>query len=284
VSANLLYSFREGLEGLRRARLASFVAVSTTTLALVLMGAFLIITINLGKFVDGLRSKVEFEVFIDNSYDEAQARELGERLRAVPGVASVEFISKDAAAMEFQKTFGDNAFDLLDENPLPASFRVKLAKEYRTTRGAAGVAQAVSALEGVDEVVYRRDLLTLVEKYLHLAVAVDLTVGVLIAFGALLLVSNTTRLIILSKRDVIEVMKLVGATKAFIRRPFLIEGVVQGFLGGLAAAVLLFGAVRLIRMEIPGLVTAPKEIYAALILFGLVLGVIGSFVAVRKFL
>ena len=224
------------------------------------------------------------EVFIDNALDDKEISSLETELKKLPGIANVEFISKTAAAKIFQQEFGADVFDILEENPLPSSFKVFINSEYRGSEGARTVTEQIEQLDGVDEVVYRRGVLDLLEQYAKLAIEIDIALGLLVGLGSLLIVSNTIRLIILAKMHVLQAMKLVGATRWFIRSPFIIEGGIQGLLGGVVAAGFISLAVKVFSLEIPAFLIVNAHIYSLLIILGLILGVVGSLIATRRFI
>ena len=205
------------------------------------------------------------------------------------GVANLTFISKEMAIREFQNLFKDKQddyFETLGYNPLPASFRVKLQDNYRTAAGAEVVFKALSSLEDIreEDIVYTREYLVILEKYIKFAIAIDFIVGIIVCLSALLLVSNNIRLIILSKNKIIETMKLVGATNFFIRTPLFIQGIAQGFLGGIISALFLYTLLKLAAIEIPGFISVDWRIYLLLANLGILLGFAGSFAAVRRYL
>ncbi|MDZ7261194.1 MAG: ABC transporter permease [candidate division KSB1 bacterium] len=280
----IVYSIKEGLKGFRQARLSSLISISTITISLVIIGIFLIAIVNLTKFISSLKERVEFEVFIDNSLGDQKIEELKKTIASFVGVQTVEFISKEEAAKIFKETFGDDIFDILEENPLPASFRIKLAEAYRSPEGAKYISELIGQLEGVDEVVYRADLLRLLDKYIKLVMGLLLGVGGSVCIGSIFLVYNNIRLIIAARWDTIEIMKLVGATRGFIRRPFIIEGMLQGLLGAAGALALLYGITTLIINKFPGFIEVDARIFGGILIFGLLLGMLGSLVSVRRFL
>ncbi len=285
----LIFLLKEGFGGLFRARFASMVAVATVAISLVLIGFFLVVTINLGRLFENLRSRVELEVFLDDSFDSLRIEELEEQIQRFEGVETVTFISKEQAVAEFKQLFQgqeEDYFETLGFNPLPASFRIKLTESYRSSTGAEKVFRYLSTLDGIreEDIVYRREFLVLLEKYFEIALVVDLVIGAIVCLSALLLVSNNVRLIILSKQKVIETMKLVGATQRFIRIPLFIQGVTQGFIGGLFAALFLYGLIKLAAVELPGYVKVSWELYPLLVLSGGLLGLAGSYSAVRRHL
>ncbi|MCH7674791.1 hypothetical protein IIA28_10085 [candidate division KSB1 bacterium] len=286
---SLFFVLREGFGGLRRSRFSGFVATATVAISLILIGIFLIITVNLGKFVQFLRSRVELEVFLDDSFDEIKIQDLTAEIKQMAGVANLTFISKEMAIREFQNLFKEKQndyFETLGYNPLPASFRVKLQDNYRTAAGAEVVFKALSSMEDIreEDIVYTREYLVILEKYIKFAIAIDFIVGIIVCLSALLLVSNNIRLIILSKNKIIETMKLVGATNFFIRTPLFIQGIAQGFLGGIISALFLYTLLKLASIEIPGFISVDWRIYLLLANLGILLGFAGSFAAVRRYL
>lgn len=286
----MFFVIREGLTGLVKARLAGFVAILTIVISLILIGIFLIITVNLGNFVGYLRSRVELEVFLDDSFDEAHIKRLGEDIQAVEGVEEVVFISKEMAVLEYQNLFKDGQedyFETLGFNPLPASYRVKLLEGYRTAEGAEHVFTEICAMPDIKEedVVYRRDFLVRLEKYIKVAIGIDFVVGTIVCLSALLLVSNNIRLIILSKQRIIETMKLVGATRFFIRMPLYIQGVIQGAIGGIISAFFLYLLQKIGSLEeVPGILSIDWRLYVLVASLGVLLGLAGSVTAVRRYL
>jgi len=286
---SLFFILKEGFEGLFRAKFAGFVAMVTVAISLILIGIFLIITLNLERFVDFIRSRVELEVFLDDSLDEMKIQELSEGINKMDGVGEVTFISKEMAILEFKKLFNQQEsdyFETLGTNPLPASFRIKLQKEFRSFSGAEMVYNAITALDDIsdEDVVYRREFFVKLEKYVNIAIAIDIVVGAIVCLSALLLVSNNIRLIILSRDRIIKTMKLVGATRNFIRFPLFIQGTVQGLLGGIAAAVFLYALIKVTSIEIPGLIMVSWKVYFLLAASGLCLGLVGSLTAMRRYL
>jgi len=282
--SGLWYSIREGLEGFRRAPFSSFVSVSTVALALTLLGAFVAVSLNLNRLAAALQKHMTFEVFIDDALERAAVTALEQRIRSIPGVATVEFISKEAAAQAIKEEFGADVLDLLGENPLPASFRIALAAQSRSAPLAESVAAQLRTLKGVTEVVYRAELFQLLDRYLQLAITIDMAVGIALLLGSVFIIFNTIRLIIHAKRQIIETMKLVGATPGFIRRPFLVEGMLQGGAGGALATVCLWLLMRVASLEAPHLIVLPRLFFPAVLAAGIVLGWMGSFLAVRRLL
>ena len=290
----LSYTLREGLAGFRRAKLASVASVSALAIALVLIGMFALLGWQGQRLSDVLRQRAgEAEVFL-RAVSADVAAQTGERLAALPGIESAEYISHEQAAETFRETFGDGADLFDDEQFLPASYRIRVGGAYAQPDSLAGLARRIGSWEAVDEVSYDDALLEAVERNRRAFTLIGLAVACLVGLAALLLVGNTVRLSIYARRMLIRTMKLVGATNAFIRRPFLVEGLVQGLLAGVIAAVALWGLYTLLLGELraadalgagsgwPG--GTPALALGGVLLLGVVLGLIASWGAVRRFI
>jgi cell division transport system permease protein len=288
VSQSLIFVLREGVGGIKRARLSGLTATATVTVSLVLIGIFLILTVNMNRLIQELRSRVELEVFLDDSLDQAKAAELASKIKELQPVETVLFVSKDEAVEEFQRLFKDKEdyFETLGHNPLPASFRISLAKEFRNSEGAEEALHRLQAFEEIREqdVVYRSEYLLILEKYVSMAVVIALLVGAILCVSALFLVSNNIRLIILSKKKIIETMRLVGATAFLVRMPLFIQGVFQGLFGGVLSALFLYAVMALVTREIPDFLKVNWEIYIIVLNLGIILGFAGSFMSIRRHL
>ncbi|KAB2923627.1 MAG: ABC transporter permease [Bacteroidetes bacterium] len=283
-----LYTVKEGFSGFRRARLSSVITIFTMTISLLLLGLFAVIYSNTNAIIQSFRDKVEFEVFLAVEADDAQAGRVHDALLAVPGVESAAFISKEDAAAIFKREFGEDIRTVLQFNPLPASFKVRLASEYRNSDSARIAAARLAALDGVDDVVYRKALLEILDRRVKVFVSASAAIGATLLIATLFLISNTIRLTIYAKRKMITTMKLVGATRGFIRTPFLIEGMLHGVAGGALAAALIAGFVLAARTfvsaDLSEFLAVEGWFYGVLVAAGVVLGLLGSLWSVKRFI
>ena len=279
-----LYTIAEGFKGLKRAKFSTSVSIVTIFLTLILIAVLLIFIFNVQRVVTQIQSRMELEVFIDNSFLQAQIDSLRQQILNTEGVETIRFVSKEAAAEIIKQQLEQDVFEILDANPLPASFQIKLKPTFHTTKKTQVIFDKLVKLDGVDDILYRYDLLVLLEKYMHLFLIIMVIIGALLAFGSIVLVSNTIKLVILSRSTIIEIMKLVGATRGFIRRPFIVEGMIQGIAGGFLASLFFYSLFKIIKLEIPGLILIDQKIYTILLLLGFFFGFIGSLLAIRKFL
>ena len=279
---------RESLSGFTRTKLSTAISIITVGISLLLLGIFAVITINASRFIEALRAKVEMEAFLQEPINREQIGALINKVSVVEGVDSLVFISKDAAAQIFKEEFGEDIKKVLDFNPLPPSLKIFIKPAYRNTEAVEKIYNELVALKGIDQVVYRKELLQLIDKRTKTINNVTLGLGLLISLSAILLVSNTIRLAIYAKRRLIRTMELVGATYAFIRLPFLVEGLIQGILGGLLASLLLYGVLeytaRLLATDFSSYIHMPVSFYMVVIAAGTLLGLVGAVISIVRFM
>ncbi len=286
---SLGYMLKEGFAGLKRARLAAFTSIFSLFVAVLLIGVLTRVGFNAYEVSQMLKQQVEVEVFLEN-VDEQTTNELQQRIGEEPIVAEMNYISRDSASKVFREEFGMGGEALADLNFLPASFRVLVSDEASVAQ-VDSLVQVINDYRGVDEVRFNLALLELLERRTEQLVLIGAAIGLFILFVAIILVFNTIRLTIYAKRDLIRAMKLVGATNGFIRRPFLLEGVVQGVIaGGLAAGLvyLLFDWIVPIYFTQIGVLSWPfgewYYLIGGIVLLAIIMGWWGSRWAARKFI
>jgi cell division transport system permease protein len=284
MSLNVMYGFGEGWRGLRRARLATVVTVTTVALMLFLLGSFVLVTVNIRQIVETFKKKMSFEVFIDNTLNESQIDILSNKLTRVSGVQKVDYISKENALRIFQLEYGNDLISLLGENPLPPSFQIILKPLYRTPDRAESVVKRINLLEGVDEVIYRGRLFKLVDQWSRVVLIVDFGLLIIVFVAALLLIANTLRLTISAQSKNIQIMRLVGAKTMFIRLPYLIQGMVEGGLGGAISTVALWLVYKGILFRFPVQLHGVSVALLSPFVLGFFLGITGSHIGLKRFL
>lgn len=241
---------KEGIAGLGRAKLAAFTSIFSLFIAVLLIGVLFRIGYNAYEVSQLIRQQVEVEVFLEN-LNQASTRQLEDRLSQKQEIAGISYISSDSASKIFQQEFGLGSESIADLNFLPASFRLTMSDEYNVVQ-IDSLVQVIRTYEGVDEVRFNLALLQTIESRTETLFIIGSALGSFILLVAMILVFNTIRLTIYAKRDLIRAMKLVGATNAFIRRPFLIEGILQGIIGGgIASAAIYFMFEYLVPHFIP---------------------------------
>ncbi len=284
----LPYSLSEGLAGLRRAKFAAFASTSAMTVALVLIGLFGLVAFEAQEVSNWLRQRVgELRIYLTDEAGETVAEALRTRAAATPGVEEAEYISPAEAQVIFERDFGEGAEDFYETPFLPAEIKVRVASDYATPDSLTSLAEEFASWNRVDDVIFNQALLVKVQQNLRLISIVGLSLGTLVVLAALFLVANTIRLTVYARRLLIRTMKLVGATDAFIRRPFVVEGIVQGAVGGVGASLILWALYRFAAGQLPQLgaqtTLGGLALAGALIGVGVVLGWVGSYFAVRRF-
>lgn len=235
---SIKYIVREGFTGFKRAKLAATTSIFSLFIAVLLLGVLTRIGYNVYSQAMSIKDLIEVEVFLFD-VDERTTSQIRQQLENEELVQEVTYISKDSASAVMRQEFGTGAEELVELNFLPASFRLSV----NTDAGVEQIENLVSNLRnyrGVDEVEYNAALLRVMESNLNTFTVAGGAIAVLILLAALILVYNTIRLTIYAKRDLIRAMKLVGATNKFIRSPFIVEGVLQGFIAGMAAVFTVF--------------------------------------------
>lgn len=232
--------------GLRTTPMTSLAALLTIAVTLVLSAAFALLLRNLHGVVERLGEDVRVTAWLTTDVDDARAREMAASLAETPGVASVEYISRDEARRRFSADGADHAtmIEALEENPLPASLELVIAPAARSTAGVAAVVDAVQTTPGVDDVAHEQEWIDGYARALSLLRAVGVVLGSVLAAATLLIVANTVRLALHARQREIEILSLVGASRSFIVMPHVLEGVLQGVAGGALAWLVLAALFR----------------------------------------
>lgn len=279
-----LFTIKEGFKGFGRARLSTTITIISVAFALLLIGYFIMFSININNLIGDVRSKIELDVFLIPAINETDGLKIKQQIERIEGINGADLISKEEAARKFEKEFGRNVIDVLGTNPLPVSCTVKIKEGYQNVVSINGIVREIEKINGVDEVVYQRDLLSVIDRYINLIYIIAGSIGFLLIVIAVVLLYNTIRLTILARRDIIEIMKLVGATASFIRRPFVVEGFMQGLIGALIACLLLFLSLLMVQQWIYPYAVGRPEVYAFLVIFGMLIGLFSSRLSVSKHL
>lgn len=289
----LVYFARAALRGLLGSPLPSAVSIATIALAVIPLGGLSVITANMRDLLDRQGESRQVTAFLAIDFDAGEEAALARRAATLAGVSRVELVTREAALERFRERLGGGALlDALEENPLPASIEVTLAPGADRAEEAGAVASALRALPGVDEVAGGEAWVEGYARALALVRSAGLGLGAILALATLLIVANTIRLAVYARRDELDILALVGASRTFLRVPYLVEGVIQGLLGGALGVVLLYG---LFRIAVPQLGDAlelflgwsePRFLAAegiiALIAGGAAFGLVGAAVAVAR--
>lgn len=272
-----------------RLRSSSLSSIISNSLVLFTIGVVMLLIFNAKKLSDYVKENIGFTVVLHDDVRDVEANFLRKTLDATPYIRSTEYISKEVAAKELQKELGEDFIGFLGYNPLSSSIEVRLKAQYANPDSIRKIEDELMAQRPVKEVFYQKSLVNLVNENVSRISAILLLFSGLLFFVALVLINNTIRLAVYSKRFLINTMKLVGATWGFIRSPFLIRSIWYGVYASFLACLLLSGVVYLVQSEFYEILNF-EQVELLAILFGLVtaLGVIinlvSTFFAVNKFL
>ena len=283
-----LYLVSEGIRSLWRTKTTALATISAIGIA----ASFVVFSAVVGENISGIiqiaRGQYEFQVFFSEDVDNIRAAELVDQIGAIEGIKFASLITKEEAADIFQREFGENIFDLLEENPLPPGSVLKLRQPKDGRIDVNPIIKQIELVEGVDEVRYQGRLISLIERYYEGFFAAVTALAAAILFGTVILISNTIRLSIYARRDLIRILKLVGATDRFVRFPFMIEGILEGFFGSLIAATVSYGFVEgsnyFLSLFTQYRLVWQFQIVALLVGVIVFFSFVGSMRAVRKFL
>lgn len=281
---SFLYSIKEAFYGFSKARVSTFITIFASFFLISILAVFAVLSSNVYRIANILNANFDMQVYLANTLSDSEIQVLKHDLEKRDDIKEVRYISKEQAAEEFMQAFGNDIFDALEENPLPASFVLLLFENSSAKRDVDAFAAELQSQSEIDEVVLHQQSLNTLLKFSKISRLVLYILFVLVFLGSLFMISNTIRLIILARRPLIDTMKLVGATNAFIQRPFLIQGVLQGSIGGGAAAGFVYLFIKFVTLQWPGLILFPNYSYLILIFSGVFFGLVGSIFAVKRFL
>ncbi|WP_194192172.1 permease-like cell division protein FtsX [Clostridium chrysemydis] len=283
----------DALKSLKRNKTICFASVLTVLITFFVLGAFLLVTKNVGLALDDIQSKVELKVFLKDDIKLIEQREVEIKLNELDGVQEVVYESKEDAFKNFQDATKENKGLLegysLDKNPFPASFVVKL----KDPSYAKAITDAIQNMPGVESIGNQQDLIKTITKLVNIVKIIGFGLFVILVGVAIFLIMNTTKLTVYSRRREIGIMKFVGATDWFIRWPFIIEGMIIGLVGSLLAVIVVLGGYNMFYSWIVDKVLiinlAPiSYVYTTMLwqfaLGGLVVGGVASYASLRKFL
>lgn len=285
---NPSYYFKEFIRYLKTAKSAVFSSIIVIALAVLLLGVYITISINSVKLLKLIRDKVEIDAYLIDSVQPADITKLTNSIKTIGGVKTVTYISKEEAAKIFAEEFGQDILDVFDYNPLPPSLKITLYDEYKTIERIEKIKTELQKNGEINDIVYAQKNLEIIERNSQSLVFLNLSLLVIITFSSIFLIGNTIRLMIVAKKDTIEIMKLIGATKETIRTPFIMEGFFQGLVGSLLAVLLLevflgYFYATYTNNDFNFSIIDTKFLIL-LVVFGTLLGTFGSAISIRRFL
>ncbi len=289
VSQNRVAQAEESKYTRRKVRTASVSTVVSIGLVLFMLGTLGLILLNANKITNYVKENIRFQVIIKENVKEVEITQLKKRLQSADHTRKVKYIDKEEAKKILQKDLGEDFVDFLGYNPLLPSLDVNLKADYAEPDSIAWIRDDLTQSSIVKEVDYSPDLVQKIDRNVRKLSIILLGFSILLLIVAIALINNTIRLAIYSKRFLIRTMQLVGATRWFIQRPFLLKGLSQGLLGSCLAIFLIAGLIYLIQEQMQEFfdiqdIPTFAMLFSGVILMGLLISLLSTMLAVRKYL
>ena len=292
----LTFFIREAFQGIKNNGFIHLVAIGTITFSLLTFGIFIVTVINLDRIFDDWGKRTQIIVYLDaDSTDEAISA-AKKSISRLPQTEQITYISKEKSLTILRESLQKQAsiLDNLDENPLPPSFEVQLKEEHTSQESLQAFVDEVLKLDSVSDADYGQEWLKKFSAFISMIKLVGMGVGGFLLLATIFIISNTIKLTIYSRREEIEIMKLVGATSFSIQIPFFLEGIAQGFMASILSLGILFVSYKLLIYKITidyslylgyvGFVFLPQKLILQLILLGIILGIFGCAFSMGRFL
>ncbi|MCH3950682.1 MAG: permease-like cell division protein FtsX [Acidaminococcus sp.] len=286
------YYLKETFKSIKRNSLMSIASISTVALSILVLGLFLVMVLNVNNIARYLENQVQVTVYMEDSANAAQRRQVEQKLKLTQGVMEVKAVTKEQALKKFKERLREQQ-KLLDalgeENPFPYSFEVKVDKPERIQQ----IVPEIENMPGVETAKFGQEVVKHIFQLTRILRLGGILLIVMLAIATLFIISNTIRITVFARRREVSIMKFVGATNWFIRWPFLLEGMIMGFIGALIASAALYEIYETVQAKIyatlaffPLLPLWPFMGYlcACLVLVGTFIGAAGSAISLRKFL
>jgi cell division transport system permease protein len=268
---------------------ARFNSIVSISLVLLLTGIMLFLGLIANRLSKHVKENITLSVIVDDEMFLPDAKMFQQRLETTPWAKTVQYIDKEQALKDLKENLGENPEDLLGSNPLLASFEIYLNADYANTDSIQVIEASLRKEKNVDDVLYRKDLIHLVNENVKRISVVLLVLAFFLTIISFSLIRNTVRLLIYSKRFLIRTMQLVGASNNFIRKPFLIENLWTGIVSAIVATTILAGLMAYVEQRLNGTLQlldfgTMAVVFLTLLLFGLLIIISATWLAVTRYL
>ena len=290
------YFVRRALINLRQNIFVNVVTIGTITLALLIVSLFLLVFVNLENAAENWSERVQVTVYFDRELAPQEQETLRSKIIAIPGAQRVSYVTRDEALKRFKSRLRGQETLLEGVRPeiLPTSFEITLKRSSRDTQKVEAFVSVLKRVPVISEVQYGEEWVKRFNTFLNFMRLLGALLGSFLLIAVIFIVSNTIKLTIYARRDELEVMALVGATRFFIKAPFLIEGIIQGCIGSLVSMILLLGIYEgflhnagsflTFNPTASGLSFLPHAYVGGIVVTGIALGFIGSLTSLKRFI
>ena len=292
-TAFVKYFFRQALTNIADNRMVHLVGIGTIAIAFIIFNSFVLVYVNINHWTDELGKSLTMSIYFKDQPESIEVEEIKKELINIQGVTINKYVSKEEAMKALAKELGDKAGLLngLHENPLPASLEIIFSRADREDSLPYHIKRKLEKMDIVDEVQYSQEWTRKIEAIMGGIKIIGSIIGGLLFLATLFIITNTIKLTVFARKNEIEILRLVGATNLFIKAPFLIEGSIQGLLGGLAALIILFAAYMTVIIKTDlrigfaalDVVFISPYLTVFLLLMSVIIGFAGSSIALGRF-
>ena len=277
---------KDGNKRLRSSYVSSVISIS---LVLFMLGLLGLIVLDAKKISDYVKEHVQLNIFLQDNISNSELKSFIKTVSDMPYVRSARYVSKEEALDSLKKDLGEGAVSMIESNPLPATIDVNIYAKFAHPDSLHRIKEIISAFKLVREVAYQQNEVDKMNENFRTVAMIILVFCGLLLFIAIVLINNTIRFSLYSKRFLIKSMQLVGATKGFIRWPFLKKGLLHGFYAGIVSIILLSGIISLIQQRFPEFGQLSDMIilgylFGGLVVFGFILSGFSTFFAINRYL
>lgn len=290
------YFLGRAVLNIRQNLFINLVTILTISIGLLIISLFLLVLVNLEGAAQEWSRQVQIAVYLDNDPPPQELDQLRARIQSVKGTDAVRYISKEEAMKRFRVRLKgqESLMEGVTADLLPASFEITLKRGSRDSDSVETYVASLRKIPGIGEIQYGEEWVRKLTTFMQFARLVVTLIGGFLLISVLFIVSNTIKLTVYARKDELELLSLVGATRLFIKAPFLIEGVIQGFAGSLLALLLMSGSYYLLLYNAPDFITLtptssglqflPLSYLAGILVTGVLLGFIGSLTSLKRFI
>jgi cell division transport system permease protein len=290
----MIIYYKRAIKDIFDHRFLNVVTIVTISVAILIASSFALFFVNANAIVNSWKKGIRIMVYLKPNSSEIKLADIKSKIEVMKGVKTVRFISKKEALQRLKNQMKrqSSLLDDLQENPLPDAFEVQLTDDFQNQDKVETLATRLESLSQVDEVEYGQVWLGRFTNILNLFRLTGYTMGALFFVATVLIVANTIRLVIYSRREEVEIMRLVGATDGFIRAPFYLEGLIQGALGGIIGLGALFVIFMFISSNMDKSLTSSLfairfiswKAFLGILICSMFVGWMGCFISLKQFL
>ena len=270
----IIYILTESIKSIYRSLVPSIISSLTVSISLVVLTGTYFFYTNLQDFSKEVKDEYKIEVFFNNNLDLSKALDTFNKILLIDGIEEGTFIDKDVAASIFKKEFNEDIYEIIGDNPLPMGGVYGISEDFRTNIHMNNITIEINGMPDVDVAMYAQEATLKFDQISRNILSFSFLLGLFIMLVSLFFVSNTILLVMYSKKDEISTLKLLGATRLFIKMPYLIEGLVLGLFGSIISIIILCILYQLSIYIIEPYFLLPSFKYLHIVIINLVLGIL----------